>query len=248
MATSLLSERRARYLEPTVDDPVSVIAGASSDIGRAITRELVRSGAYVFALGRNTTRLTQLAAESRGRINPLVADLTREAEVTATREEIGRCGRLDLLVLGAGIYERSSDSQGLARQFMANVHGPYALLLAMLPFLAVSKGLVVFISSTQALAASPGVGHFAATQHAMRALADSTRQEFNPNGIRMTSVFLGRTATSRQAAIFAMEKRPYKPETLIQPEDVARLVVDLLELAPTSEITEVTMRPRYKSY
>jgi NADP-dependent 3-hydroxy acid dehydrogenase YdfG len=248
LATIFLPERRACDPAPAVDGPISVVAGASSDIGRAITRELVQSGSYVFALGRDTARLTQLAAEGRGRINPLIADLTRDAEVAAARNDICRHGRLDLLVLGSGIYERSRDPDGLARQFMANVHGPYTLLLAMLPLLATSKGLVVFISSTQALAASPGVGHFAATQHAMRALTDSTRQEFNPKGIRMTSIFLGRTATARQAAIFAMEERPYKPETLIQPEDVARLVVDVMRLAPTAEITEITMRPRGKSY
>jgi NADP-dependent 3-hydroxy acid dehydrogenase YdfG len=92
------------------------------------------------------------------------------------------------------------------------------------------------------------VGHFAATQHAMRALADSLREELNPEGVRITSLFLGRTATARQAAIFEMEQRPYVPETLIQPRDVADLVVALAMLPTTSEVTDITVRPRVKSY
>jgi len=231
-----------------VVDAVALVAGASSDIGKAITLGLVRAGAYVFALGRNNTKLTQVAADNKETIIPVVADLTRGADIVAVRDRLSQRGRLDILVLGSGIYERSSDPDALVRQLAANVQGPYALLEAMLPLLVSSKGLVVFINSTQGLAASPGVGHFAATQHAMRALADSLRQEFNPKGIRMTSVFLGRTATARQAAIFSMEQRPYKPEVLIQPEDVANVIVYLAKLPQTSEITEITMRPCLKSY
>jgi len=231
-----------------VIDAVALVAGASSDIGKAITVGLVRAGAHVFALGRNNTKLMQVAADNDERIIPVVADLTRGTDIVAVRDRLSQRGRLDILVLGSGIYERSSDPDALVRQLAANVQGPYALLEAMLPLLVSSRGLVVFINSTQGLAASPGVGHFAATQHAMRALADSLRQEFNPKGIRMTSVFLGRTATARQAAIFSMEQRPYKPEALIQPEDVANVIVYLAKMPQTSEITEITMRPRLKSY
>jgi NADP-dependent 3-hydroxy acid dehydrogenase YdfG len=231
-----------------VIDAVALVAGASSDIGKAITVGLVHAGAYVFALGRNNTKLLQVAADNDERIVPVVADLTRGTDIVAVRDRLSQHGRLDILVLGSGIYERSSDPDALVRQLAANVQGPYALLEAMLPLLVGSKGLVVFINSTQGLAASPGLGHFAATQHAMRALADSLRQEFNPKGIRMTSVFLGRTATARQATIFSTEHRPYKPEALIQPEDVANVIVYLAKLPQSSEITEITMRPRLKSY
>ena len=78
----------------------------------------------------------------------------------------------------------------------------------------------------------------------MRAIADSTRGEFNSSGVRVTSIFLGRTATERQAAIFATERRRYTPERLIQPKDVANLVVTLATLPRTAEVTEITLRPR----
>jgi NADP-dependent 3-hydroxy acid dehydrogenase YdfG len=81
----------------------------------------------------------------------------------------------------------------------------------------------------------------------MRALADSLRDEVNPHGVRVASVFLGRTATTRQAAIFAREGRAYAPERLLQPADVAGIVLTLFTLPPTAEVTNITLRPRLKS-
>jgi NADP-dependent 3-hydroxy acid dehydrogenase YdfG len=172
--------------------------------------------------------------------------LTTVSGRDAVRAMVAQRGRLDVLVLGSGIYERSAEVDALRRQFVANVEAPYQLLQAVLPYLVASKGQVIFINSTQGLSASPGVGQFAATQHAMRAIADSLRGD--ALGVRVTSLFLGRTATARQEAIFAMEKRPYTPELLIQPADVANMVTSLRMLPRTCEVMEITMRPSVKSY
>lgn len=226
----------------------ALVAGASGDVGQAITSELAQRGAKVFALGRNRQRLQQIAEEVPGRIFSLAADLTSKADIVAVRDKIAQAGQLDLLVMASGIYERSRDADGLARQFAANVQGPSMLLAALLPQLIKSRGLVVFINSTQGLRASREVGHYAATQHAMRAVADSLRDEINAKGVRVTSLFLGRTATKRQRAIFEMEGRRYYPEKLIQPEDVADLVASVAMLNRTTEITDIMLRPSAKSY
>lgn len=223
---------------------VALVTGASSDIGAAIAHGLADARVSVLGSGRNQGKLRRIAAGRNGRIVTIAADLTRPAGLEAIRALVSQSGRLDVLVLGSGIYERSASPDILMRQFIANVHGPYSLLQAVLPQLVASKGLVVFINSTEGLTASPGVGQYAATQHAMRALADSTRGEVNSSGVRVTTIFLGRTATARQAAISATEQRPYTPERLIQPKDVATVVVSLVTLPHTSEVTEIRMRPR----
>ena len=92
------------------------------------------------------------------------------------------------------------------------------------------------------------MSQYAATKHALKAVADSVREELNPAGVRVLSLFLGRTATPMQASIFAAEQREYNPGILMQPEDVAEVVVNALALARTAEITEITMRPATKSY
>jgi NADP-dependent 3-hydroxy acid dehydrogenase YdfG len=110
-----------------------------------------------------------------------------------------------------------------------------------------SKGQVIFINSSQALRASATVGQYAATMHATKAIADSLRDEVNSKGVRVTSLYLGRTAGERQQKIFEWEGRPYPPERLIQPVDIARMVVHLLQMPKTAEVTDLIIRPMLKT-
>ena len=108
------------------------------------------------------------------------------------------------------------------------------------------RGQVVFINSTAGLNASAGVGLYSATKHALKALADSLRAEVNSDGVRVLSVYPGRTAIPMQAAIIASEGRAYLPEKLLQPDDVAATVVSALMLPRTAEVTDVKIRPLTK--
>jgi short-subunit dehydrogenase len=110
------------------------------------------------------------------------------------------------------------------------------------------KGQIVFLNSTAGLRARANASQYAATKHALKAVADSLREEVNPAGVRVLSLFLGRTATPMQASVFAAERREYNPGILMQPEDVAEVVVNALALSRRAEITEITMRPAIKSY
>jgi NAD(P)-dependent dehydrogenase (short-subunit alcohol dehydrogenase family) len=134
-------------------------------------------------------------------------------------------------------------------QYEINVRAPYLLTQRLLPLLAAARGQIVFINSSIGLAAKrPELGQYAATKHALRAIADSLREELNPKGIRLLSVYLGRTATPMQEAACREEGKVYRPETLLQAEDVASLIVQTLMLPSTAEVTDISMRPMYKSY
>lgn len=230
-------------------DATAVVTGASGDLGAAVASLLIGAGAHVILIGRNRGRLAERSRAHDG--NPqcvtLAADLTEPDGIAAIDRAVAQRGKLDVLVLGSGIYKRSQDPATLSAQFAANVLGPYALLRIVLPYLVHARGQVVFINSTQGLKAAAGVGQFAATQHAMRALADSFRDEVNDAGVRVLTIYLGRTATERQRAIHALEQRAYKPEQLIQPADVAHVVLNLLNLPRTTEATEITLRPMRKN-
>jgi short-subunit dehydrogenase len=90
------------------------------------------------------------------------------------------------------------------------------------------------------------VGQYAATKHALKAIADCLREEVNPKGVRVLTVYLGRTATAMQEAVHRQEGRVYRPETLLQPEDVATMVVQALMLPYTAEVTDISIRPMVK--
>ena len=234
--------------EPSsVGETVALVAGASGAIGRAITWSLADAGHNVIAIGRDPDRLDSVAAQRPEMIAAVPVDLCGEDASSVLEGRLAERGRLDVLVLGTGIYRRSDAPDVLGQQFRANVQGPYALLRASLPFLLTARGQVVFLNSTQGLSASPGLGQYAATQHALRAVADSFRDEVNASGIRVASLFLGRTATERQRDIFALEGRDYTPERLIQPGDVAEIVLALTRLPRTAEVTNLTLRPMLKS-
>jgi NAD(P)-dependent dehydrogenase (short-subunit alcohol dehydrogenase family) len=134
----------------------------------------------------------------------------------------------------------------LDRQYDVNLRAPYLLTQSLLPMLRTGQGQVVFINSLVGLNAKGASGQYSATKHALKGLADSLREEVNPRGLRVLSVFLGRTASPMQAAVHQMEGRTYKPELLVRPEDVADLVSSALSLARTAEVTEITIRHSLK--
>ena len=181
------------------------------------------------------------------------ADLTRGLEIPRLADRVDReLRRLDFLVHSAGVIafgtHESAPTGNFDLQYRANVRAPYVLTKALLPQLKSSQGQIVFISSTAALRARAGYGQFAATQHAFRALANALREEVNEAGIRVLSVYPGRTATQRQAKIFADEGRVYRPELLLQPEDIAAMVTAALRLPRTAEVTDIKIRALTQSY
>jgi NAD(P)-dependent dehydrogenase (short-subunit alcohol dehydrogenase family) len=231
-----------------LNDAVALVAGASGGIGRAVSEALLKAGADVFMLGRSITRLTEsVPAAAVGKAYCVAADLSAPEATERVAAEIVPRERLDVLVLSSGIYARSVEREVFADQIAANLLGPYTLIQRLLPFLVKAQGQIVFMNSTQGLRATASVGQYAATKHALKAVADSLRDEVNPAGVRVTSIFLGRTATEMQRAVFAAEGRPYRPESLIQPDDVAGVVLALLQLPRTSEITDITLRPMQKT-
>jgi NADP-dependent 3-hydroxy acid dehydrogenase YdfG len=233
----------------SLNDIVALVAGASGDIGRAIAFELLAAGGEVFMLGRTMARLANPPPPEsvRARCHFMAADLTEVSSVERIAKDISQSSRLDVLVLSSGVYERSEEPAVFTAQMAANVLGPYALVQRLLPLIIESKGQILFINSTQALKATAGIGQYAATKHATKAMADSLRDEVNSLGVRVLSIFLGRTAGERQRAIFAAEGRPYSPERLIQPADIASLVLFLLQIPRTSEVTDVIVRPMQKA-
>lgn len=224
-----------------------LIAGASGDIGRAIAQELLEAGSNVLLLGRSLERLRAVNGDIGGdQVQYLRVDLTDLGVVEAVASDIRHTGKLDALILTSGIYERSQDPQDFRRQLDANITGPYALLQATLPVLIESSGQIVFVNSSQAIQGTAGVGQYAATKHALKAIADTTHSEVNEHAVRVMSLFLGRTAGNRQKEIAAMEGKHYEPSRLIQPSDVAKTISFLLQMPRTAEVTDIMMRPHQK--
>ena len=157
-------------------------------------------------------------------------------------------GGADILVLAAGQIELAplaeSTAEAFDRQYAVNVRAPFALARAFLAALVERKGQIVFINSSAGIRASGENGQYAATKHALRGLADALREEVNERGVRVLSVYPGRTATPMQARVHERSGRVYDPAGLLQPNDVAAMVIASLRLPESAEVTDIMIRPR----
>ncbi len=227
----------------------AVITGATSGIGAAVARTLASNGMRVYLIGRDAHKLSgagraigtrRLAGLARGDLSSL-ADLRRLVKEITTEVK-----RLDALVHCAGEYEWTeigrSDPDTFERLFNVNVRAPYLLTKGLLAPLVRAKGQVVFFNSSVVKHPGQGLALYKATQHALQGLSDSLRQDLNRHGIRVSSLYPGRTATPRMRRIYASEGKRYRPQVLLSPADVAALVLQLTQLPPRLEVTDVHLR------
>jgi short-subunit dehydrogenase len=231
------------------DGQVAVVTGASSGIGKTVACSLAQHGATVCLVARRLEELQTVAASFRGNPVPQTyqTDLSVDEEVkrlvTRLRADFDH---IDILVHSAAVYARGrfacAPISDLEKQFRTNVFAPYLLTQALLPVIPPNRGQIVFVNSNAGLTAPESLSQYAASKHALKGIADSLRNEVNKDGIRVLSIFLGRTATPLQAAVHAMEDKIYHPEQLMQAQDVAAVILNALSLPRTAEVTEIMMR------
>ena len=188
-----------------------LITGATSGIGRDAALRLAGAGHLVLAGGRRRDALAGLAAESRGRIEPLVLDVTEPASVEAARELVERrtSGRgLDVLVNNAG-YALPGPLEELAEAdlrglFDTNLFGLLAVTRAFLPAMR-ERGLgrVVNVGSIMGRVAMPLLGAYNASKHAVAAVTDALRMELAPFGVTVVLVEPGALRTGFAARALA---------------------------------------------
>jgi NADP-dependent 3-hydroxy acid dehydrogenase YdfG len=234
---------------------VAVVTGASSGIGRAIAHRLFIEGARVCLVGRSQDKLkavVSLAGQSSGHIAVYETDLGIDNDIQILAGNVQQdFGGVDILVHSAGVISLGKVEQVSTEdfdwQYRINVRAPYKLTQLLLPTLRSRQGQIVFVNSSAGLSAKGGLSQYSATKHALKAVADSLRAEVNEEGLRVLSVYPGRTASPMQALVFQSEGREYVPELLLQPEDIAGIVVEALKLPRTAEVTDLMVRPANKT-
>ncbi|MGH7793436.1 MAG: SDR family oxidoreductase [Candidatus Binatia bacterium] len=233
---------------------IAVITGSGSGIGKSVAMALAARGATVCLLGRNLVRLHKICdeiAKTGGRAQCYQVDLTQDKDVQQLQRRIrGDFGEIDILIHSAGTIALGGIEgpavEDFDQQYRINVRAVFCLTQGLLPFLKTRRGQIVFFNSSAGLIANANALQYSATKHALKAIADSMREEVNPIGLRVLSVYVGRTATSMQARLHSIEGKTYRPERLLQPEDVASVVLNALSLPRTAEVTDITIRPLTK--
>jgi NADP-dependent 3-hydroxy acid dehydrogenase YdfG len=222
---------------------VAIVTGASSGIGLAIATALMRAGARVACVSRHPASFNP-----DGPALPIAADLTDDTSVENLLHVVHReFTRVDVLVHSAGTITlgrvQDLDASSLDAQYRLNLRAPYVITRALLPLLVAARGQIVFINSSAGLAARAGTSQYAASKHALKAFADGLRDEVHRDGVRVLSIYPGRTATPMQERVTRMEGGAYSPASCLQPEDVAATVMHALALPAHAEVKDISIRP-----
>ena len=221
------------------------MTGASSGIGRAIALALAAEGLSVRLVGRDREKLETVAGQAGSGSRIAVIDITKEPAVAGLAR--AALPTLDVLVHSAGAYLTGTideiDARAWSELDAINLHAPIALTAACLPALRAARGQVVFVNSQAGLNAGATTLAYAAGKQALRAATDSLRQRVNADGIRVLSLFPGRTDTPMQQEILKAENRHAEDGMLMRTEDIAAMTVAALRLPRSAEVTDIVMRP-----
>jgi NADP-dependent 3-hydroxy acid dehydrogenase YdfG len=235
----------------TLEGKTAIVTGGGAGVGAAIALALAAAKADICIIGRSTDALQSVVEKARnngGSARLYQADLGDAAELDRVIALLVRdLGRVDILVQNAAYYAsgriEEASVEALDQHYRVNLRAPFALTQGLMPMLRACRGQIVFVNSSSGVAAKAMTSQYDATKHALKALADSLRGEVNNAGIRVLSLYLGQTASGLQSRIHEAKALPYQPEHLLQPEDVASIVLNALCLPETAEITDIHVRP-----
>ena len=232
---------------------LALVTGASAGIGRAVALALAREGADIFATGRRVAELESLVTEAAkpggGKVRFLAGDLTDAAFVAELGRQAGEC---DILVNNAGslTYAPLLDLSAEQIDSMFRVNVLAAIQVNQVIGAAMverKRGHMVIMTSLSARNVNQFAVAYAATKHALSAVARGMRLEFKAAGVKVTEIAPGmvdtdiRNSSTHPGFVAQLKTRPFGP---LSPEDVAEAVVyavstspnccpDLIELRPT---------------
>jgi len=213
------------------DGEVAVVTGASRGIGRATAAQLAAEGATVVAAARSGDRLGDLAAAAKGTIHPVPCDVASPADVERLFEAAAEAGGCSVLVAAAGVLSKGLVEETTDDRWGAtvgvNLTGSF--LCARAAFGQMRHrggGRIVLLSSLSGVYATekfPGLLAYNASKHGVVGLMEGLAVEGREHGISAISLSPGAVDTE-----MLREANPDLRAGL-SPEDVARLIADLLD-------------------
>jgi NADP-dependent 3-hydroxy acid dehydrogenase YdfG len=226
---------------PASPRPVFLITGASTGIGAATARQAAAAGHRLVLGARSADKLASLAEELGGvqRALAVRCDVTEWSDQQAlVQRALDAYGRLDVVFANAGFGAPRGFAEGDPEQWKAmvltNVYGVALTIRASMDALKQSRGHLVITSSVAGRRALKG-SLYSATKHAVTAMGEAARLDFNDSGVRVTLIEPGMTDTP-------FFDSPPKIEAL-QPDDIARAVMYAVAQPPHVDVNEILVRP-----
>lgn len=226
---------------------VAIVTGASRGIGRAISIALAQEAATVVLAARALDKLQETADQvttAGGKPEIVVTDLAEEESIKNLVKVTGeKFGRLDILVNNAGVTHSArleeTATKDWERCFEVNARAPFILCREALPLLKKAEAAyIINIASVVGVKGYPLQSAYTASKHALRGMTISLAEELNRSSIRVHLLCPGGVDTE-----LVQKVRPdIKKQDLMQPEEIAELVLYLVTHKGNAIIDELHIR------
>ncbi len=226
---------------------VAVVTGASKGIGYAIAERLLEAGARVFICARNKHELKRALERlsGSGTVEGEVTDVRSEEQVRSMLDEAVRVfGGVDILVNNAGmgvfgktVEELSGDE--FRQTLETNLFGVFYACHHAIPLLRQrGGGYIINISSLAGQNAHPRMAAYNASKFGLNGFSEALMQEVRQDDIKVSYICPGSVNT-----YFGGDSPSKENSWQLQPEDIADVVIDLLEMNPRALPSKVEIRP-----
>ncbi|MFO7260317.1 MAG: SDR family oxidoreductase [bacterium] len=230
-----------------LEGKAAVVTGGSRGIGRAIAEALLERGARVTIGSATPARLEQAVAEleakAPGRVRGVVCDVRDPDQCRELIDGAAEAfGRLDVLVNNAGVGIFGSVAtlsvDDWRRVIDTNLSGVFYCSRAAIPHLERTHGWIINIGSLAGVNAFAGGAAYNASKFGLVGFSEALMQDVRHAGIRVSHVMPGSVSTE-----FSGRERTAGEDWKLQPEDIARVVIDLLEFPPRALPSRIEIRP-----
>jgi len=226
---------------------VAIVTGASRGIGRAVSVALAQEAATVVLAARSIEKLQETAdkvTEAGGKAEIVVTELTEEESIkNLVKVTSEKFSRLDILVNNAGVTHSARLEETITedweRCMQINARAPFILCREALPLLKKSQaGYVINIASVVGVKGYPLQSAYTSSKHALRGMTISLAEELKGSNIRVHLLCPGGVDTE-----LVQKVRPdIKKDELMQPEEIAELVLYLVTHKGNAIIDELHIR------
>ena len=229
-----------------LENRVAIVTGGTRGIGRAIAASLASAGVKVAITARNEKDLSDAVSElnQNGHAAGYVCDVRDYEQVKSTIAQIAAdLGGIDILInnAGIGIFEtvESMQVEDFHAVLQTNVFGVFYCCHEVIPLMQQrGGGYIINISSLAGANPHPRMAAYNASKFALNGFSEALMQEVRHDNIKVSYIMPGSVNTE-----FGGDSPSDENNWQLQPADIARAVMDLLEYPDRSLVSRLEMRP-----
>jgi short-subunit dehydrogenase len=228
----------------------AIVTGATKGMGRAIVMELAANNYNITFCARDENQVQAFLDELRKGYPHLLffgmrADMEDSSDVSGFAEFAARnFGQVDVLINNAGLYIPSElmneDERCLQRQMQVNVFAPHFLSkFFAAKMIELGRGHIINICSIASLEPVTRAGSYSISKTALLGLTKALREELRPAGVKVTAVLPGSTLTDSWSGT------DLPSDWFILSQDIAKSIINCLQMSSGANIDEIIIRPLY---